>query len=322
MTDHVAAVRRVLQEESNGIVELARRCDEQVAKAVDWMLACKGRVVCCGLGKSGHVAEKAAATFASTGTPSFFLHASEAHHGDLGMVTKDDIVLLYTYSGETDEIVRLMPSLKSQGARTILISGRPASSSGRQADLILDVSVDSEACPNNLAPTTSTTVMLALSDALAVAAMEARGFSPEDFARFHPAGTLGRRLTLTVGDVMRKGEDLPLSSPGDSLLEVMQTIAKAGAGCTCVVDEDRRLLGIVTEGDLRRAIIRCDGRLEGVASDAMTVDPGSVDASLLAFEALEIFENYPHKIGELPVLEGGQVVGVLMLKDLVRTGIV
>lgn len=311
-----------MREEASAILALADRVDGMFQQAVGWILECQGRVVCCGLGKSGHVAEKAAATFASTGTPSFFMHAAEALHGDLGMVTDKDIVVLYTYSGESDEIARVVPAVRAQGARTVLMTGRPESSVGRTVDLVLDVHVDSEACPNNLAPTTSTTVMLALSDALAVAAMEARGFSAEDFARFHPAGNLGRRLTLRVQDIMRSGEDLPLSRPDDPLLEVMRTISKAGAGCTCVVDPDGGLLGLITEGDLRRWIIGHEGTVVGTASQAMTTHPGTVEPEMLAVEGLEAMQNYTRPIGEMPVVQKGRVVGLLMMKDLVRAGIV
>jgi len=316
------SLKRVLEQEAAALMALAKRLEPAHLQAAEWILQCRGRVVCCGLGKSGHVAAKAAATFASTGTPSFFMHATEALHGDLGMVTENDVVLFYTYSGESDEIQRLIPAVRSQGARTMVVCGRRGSSAATAADLFLNVEVDTEACPNNLAPTTSTTVMLALSDALAVAVMEERGFSAEDFARFHPSGALGRRLTLKVEDVMRQGEDLALSSPTDSLLDVMRTIAKAGAGCTCVVDGEGRLLGLITEGDLRRRIIANDGRVEGQASDIMTEKPGTIEPGLMAIEGLEMFQNYARPIGEMPVVAQGQVVGLLMLKDLLRAGIV
>lgn len=321
MPNHIPAIHRVLHEEAQAISAVAARLDGAFETAVEWVLGCSGRIVCCGLGKSGHVSAKAAATFASTGSPSFFLHAAEALHGDLGMVTASDVVIFYTYSGESDEIVRVIPAVKAQGARTILVSGRKNSSAGQMVDLVLDVSVDSEACPNNLAPTTSTTVMLALSDALAIAAMEARGFSAEDFARFHPAGALGRRLLLRVMDVMRRGDDLPLSSPDDSVLDVMKTITRVGAGCTCVIDLEGALLGLVTEGDLRRWIVGSEG-LKGVASELMTRGPATIEPELLAFEALEVFQNTSRPIGEMPVVSAGKVVGLLMLKDLLRAGLV
>lgn len=321
MSDHREPVARVLVQEASAIQALAGRLSEETNLVVSMILGCNGRVVTCGLGKSGHVAEKAAATFASTGTPAFYLHAAEALHGDLGMVTASDVVLFYTYSGESDEIVRVIPAVKSQGAKTVLLTGRADSSAGRMVDLVLDVRVDGEACPNNLAPTTSTTVMLALSDALAVAVMEARGFSAEEFARFHPAGALGRRLTLRVEDVMRKGEDLPLSSPLDSVIDVMKTITRVGAGCTCVVNPEHKLLGLVTEGDLRRWIVGSGG-LSGTAQELMTTGPATIEPGLLAVEALEAIQNHPKPIGEMPVVSNGQVVGLVMLKDLSRSGIV
>ena len=315
-------LRRVLHEESRAIAALADRLDEGHKMAVEWILASSGRVITCGVGKSGHIAAKAAATFASTGTPSFFLHAAEAVHGDLGMVTDQDVVLAYTYSGETDEVFRLFPSFRQIGAKTIVVTGRADSSAGRAADLVVDVAVDREACPNNLAPTTSTTVMLAYSDALAVAVMESRGFTPEDFARFHPAGALGKRLLMTVRDVMRQGEDLALVAPADLVADVMAVITKAGAGGACVVDAAGGLLGFVSDGDLRRWIVAGHSATEGTAADLMSAGGPVVEPGLLAIDALESFQNYERKIGEMPVVEDGKVVGLLMLKDLLRSGIV
>ena len=315
-------LKRVLKEEADAIIQLAGRVDGAFAQAIDWIENCPGRVICCGLGKSGHIARKTAATLASTGTPSLFLHAAESVHGDLGMVTKDDIVLVYTYSGETDEVVRLFPSFKKLGARTIVVTGRPDSSAGREADLVLDIHVDKEACPNNLAPTTSTTVMLALSDALAVAVMERRSFSEEEFAVFHPAGALGKRLTLRVTDVMRSGADLATVRCETPIVEVMHAITQAGAGGACVVGESGELLGFISDGDLRRHFETHERPREAFAKDLMSESPASIEPTLLAFEALEVFQNYPRKIGEMPVVENGKVVGLLMLKDLLRSGIV
>lgn len=291
-------------------------------QAVETILACSGRVITCGVGKSGHIARKTAGTLSSTGTPSLFLHASEAVHGDLGMVTVRDVVLLYTHSGETDEIVRLFPSLRAIGARTILITGRPESSAGREADLVLDTGVGEEACPNNLAPTTSTTVMLALSDALAVAVMERRGFSRDDFAKFHPSGTLGRRLLLKVRDVMRTGNDLAVVHEADPVLEVMRRISKAGVGAACVVDGTGALLGLISDGDLRRHFMNAPNPFEADAGSLMTRGVATMEPDLLAVEALEAFQNHPRKIGDMPVVEDGRLVGLLMLKDLLRAGIV
>ena len=315
-------IQRVLKEEAEALVSLSDRIGDQFEKMVESILACKGRVVTCGIGKSGHIAEKAAATFASTGTPSFFLHAAEAVHGDLGMVTADDVVLAYTYSGETDEVVRLFPSFRAQQAKTAVITGRSNSSAAREADLVLDVAVGREACPNNLAPTTSTTVMLAVSDALAVAAMEARSFGADDFAKYHPAGALGRRLLLTVRDIMRSGEDLATVSRSTPVLEVMRAMTKAGSGGACVVSDSEEVEGFISDGDLRRWFVKEGSPLEGKAEDLM-IKPGAVvEPGMLAFDALEVFQNFPAKIGEMPVVEDGRLVGLLVLKDLLRSGIV
>lgn len=312
--------RRVLLQEADALTKLANALNGRFGDAVEWITNCGGRVITCGVGKSGHMARKTAGTLSSTGTPSLFLHAAEAVHGDLGMVTEGDIVLLYSHSGETDEIVRLFPPLKSIGARTILITGRPNSSAGRLADLVLETHVEEEACPNNLAPTTSTTAMLALSDALAVAVMERRNFGKEDFARFHPSGTLGRRLLLRVSDVMKPRHDMAIVTPETQMLDVMRSITQAGVGAACVVDKDFHLVGFISDGDLRRFVAH-ERRLEAVASDFMTKAFSTIEPDLLAVEALEVFQNLPKKIGEMPVVENGKVVGLLMLKDLLRSGI-
>ncbi|MEZ5163360.1 MAG: KpsF/GutQ family sugar-phosphate isomerase [Fimbriimonadaceae bacterium] len=317
-----SGLERVLREEGLALNALAGRLDERFDQAVDWILACGGRVVTCGVGKSGHIGQKSAATFASTGTPSFFLHAAEAVHGDLGMVTDRDIVLALTYSGETDEIVRLFPSFREIGAKTILMTGRTGSSAAREADLVLDVSVEKEACPNNLAPTTSTTAMIAACDAVAVAVMEARNFGAEDFARFHPAGALGKRLLLRVADVMRSGDELPLVDRSLSVLDLMKVVTRSGAGCACVTNENQELVGFISDGDLRRWFVNSAQPLEGSAGDLMNQTKAIIEPSLLAIEALEVFQNYPVKIGEMPVVENGRVVGLLVLKDLLRSGIV
>lgn len=314
--------QQVLLQEAKAVESLALRNHQELEQGIGWILACEGRVVTCGIGKSGHIAEKAAATFASTGTPSFFLHAAEAVHGDLGMVTRPDIVMAYTFSGETDEIVRLFPSFRQTGAKTILLTGRPESSAGRASDLVLDLSIEKEACPHNLAPTTSTTVMLAVSDGIAVEVMDRRNFTGEDFAKFHPAGSLGKRLILSVRDIMRQGEDLALVEPHVPVLDVMKSITRAGAGCACVVRADGSLVGFISDGDLRRWFVSGRSAMEGTASDLMSEGGPTVDPDLLAFDALESIQNYPRKIGELPVVEGGRVVGLLVLKDLLRSGIV
>lgn len=313
-------LRRVLTQEADAIALMAESLTPEFEKAVEWMVSCTGRVICCGLGKSGHIARKAAGTLASTGTPSLFMHASEAGHGDLGMVTERDIVIMYSHSGESDELMRLFPPLKVIGARTILITGRPQSSVGDAADLALSTFVTAEACPNNLAPTTSTTAMLALSDALAVAVMEVRGFGRDRYAVFHPAGALGKRLLLTVGDVMRSGADLALARPDDSLLEVLRAITQAGAGAACIVDDAGGLVGFFTDGDFRRHVV-ATGDHSAPVSTLMKLPSMTVGPDILAVEALEIFQNMEKKIGELPVVADKKVVGLLALKDLLRSGI-
>ncbi|HVL39518.1 MAG TPA: KpsF/GutQ family sugar-phosphate isomerase [Fimbriimonadaceae bacterium] len=317
----MSTIRRVLLEEASAIQNLADHLGPPFEQAVETILSCQGRVITCGVGKSGHIARKTAGTLSSTGTPSLFLHAAEAVHGDLGMVTGRDVVLLYTHSGETDEIVRLFPSLRAIGARTILITGRLRSSAGFLADLVLDTGVVHEACPNNLAPTTSTTVMLALSDALAVEVMERRKFTKEDFARFHPSGTLGRRLLLRVRDVMRAGSDMALVSPEEPVIEVMRSISKAGVGAACVAGANGELLGLISDGDLRRHFVGSERPFEATAEDLMTRNVAVIDPDLLAVEALESFQNYPKQIGDMPVVEDDRLIGLLMLKDLLRSGI-
>lgn len=314
--------RRALQQEAAAILHLADQLGPEFDQAVEWLLACEGRVITCGVGKSGHIGRKTAGTLSSTGTPSLFLHASEAVHGDLGMVTTRDIVILYTHSGETDEIVKLFPPIRAIGARTILITGRPESSAGREADLVLTTHVTEEACPNNLAPTTSTTAMIALSDALAIATMERRGFGREDFAKFHPSGALGKRLLLRVRDVMRARNDMATVPPSAKYLEISRAITEAGVGAAVVVNDAGEMIGFISDGDLRRHLQESNGNLDQTAEQVMTVGVTTIEPDLLAVEAFEVFQNLPRKIGEMPVIEGGKLVGLIMLKDLVRSGIV
>lgn len=313
--------KRVLLQEAEALKKLAESLNGRFGDAVEWILACNGRVITCGVGKSGHMARKTAGTLSSTGTPSLFLHAAEAVHGDLGMVTAADVVLLYSHSGETDEIVRLFPAFKAIGAKTIIVTGRPDSSAGRLADLVLETHVEEEACPHNLAPTTSTTAMLALSDALAVAVMERRNFSKEDFARFHPSGSLGKRLLLRVSDVMRLPEDMAVVSPDTQMLDVMRAITGAGVGAACVVDDAHHMVGFISDGDIRRYLVSHERRMEALASDFMVKSVATIGPDLLAVEALEVFQNLPKKIGEMPVLDNQKLVGLIMLKDLLRSGI-
>ena len=317
----IAGGRAVVQQEAAALERMAHTLGAEFQLAAEWILSATGRVITCGVGKSGHMARKAAGTFSSTGTPSFFLHASEAVHGDLGMVTASDIVILYSQSGETDEVVRLFPSIRDQGARTILITGRDTSSGARAADLVLNTGVTEEACLHNLAPTTSAIAMSAMSDALAVSVMEARGFSRDDFARFHPSGALGKRLLLRVADVMRSVEEIAVVSPTTDVLAVIREMTRASVGVACVVDGES-YVGLISEGDLRRHLLAHSEKLEGTAMDMVNPLAATTDGDLLAVEALEAFQNHPKKIGEMPVLANGKLAGLLVLKDLLRTGIV
>ncbi len=313
--------KSALRQEAEAIKILADRLGREFEQAIDLILTCTGRVITCGIGKSGHIARKTAGTLSSTGTPSLFLHAAEAVHGDLGMITSGDVVILYSHSGETDEIVRLFPSIRSQSAKSILITGRSNSSAGREADICLNTFVEEEACPNNLAPTTSTTAMLALSDAIAIAAMERRGFSKDDFARFHPSGALGKRLLLTVRDVMRAYPDIAHVGLSANTTDVIRSMTQSAVGAACVVDADVQLLGLISESDLRKHLLSHENPLASPAADLMNPSPTTIDPDLLAIDAFEVFQNFPVKIGELPVVEDGKVAGLLVLKDLLRSGI-
>ncbi|MER3472779.1 MAG: KpsF/GutQ family sugar-phosphate isomerase [Armatimonadota bacterium] len=315
--------REVLRIEAQSILRLIDRLDERFERAVQMILSCKGRVVTTGMGKSGAIARKVAATFASTGTPAFFLHPAEGVHGDLGMVTGEDVVLALSTSGETDELLAILPALKRIGVQLIAMVGRTESTLAQAADVVLDVSVEREACPYNLAPTASTTAMLAMGDALAITVMQERRFTPEDFAVFHPAGTLGRRLLLRVHDVMRTGDSVAVVHQARPLREVLFAITRANAGAACIVNDEGVLVGIITDGDIRRHLLRDVANLDRPAEELMTRTPYVVRGNPLAIEALHLFESLPVKIGEMPVLDdSGKPVGMLMLKDLLRTGIV
>ncbi|HSV72634.1 MAG TPA: KpsF/GutQ family sugar-phosphate isomerase [Chthonomonadales bacterium] len=324
MEDRVLARgRAVLDTEAAAIQALSARLDDHFVQAVRLVLGCRGRIVCTGVGKAGAVARKVAASLASTGSPALYLHPAEGQHGDLGVVTADDLVIAFSYSGESDEVVRLLPSLARIGATLVAVAGNPGSSLSTAAHLVLDVGVAAEACPLGLAPTTSTTAMLALGDALAMAAMDARGFTREEFAVLHPAGALGRRLTLRVSDVMRSGEQMAVSSPTDSVRDVLFAITRAGAGAAFVVDSDGRLAGMITDGDVRRALLRNPDALDRKAADVMNRNPLVVAGNPLAVEALSLLQESPRRPGEAPVVDGeGRPVGVIMLKDLLRSGVV
>jgi len=313
--------KAVLDIEANVILTLKDRLDESFVSAVDLILQCKGRVVVTGMGKSGAIGRKLAGTLASTGSPALFLHPAEGVHGDLGMVTSQDVVIALSNSGETDEIISIVPAIKRIGARLISILGRTDSALGQYSDVVLDASVEREACPLGLAPTASTTAMLALGDALALAAMEARKFSAEDYAVLHPAGTLGRRLTMRVSDVMRTGDRMATVSEDEIVRDVLFAITKAGAGAANVVNGVQKLVGIITDGDLRRHMLADERCLYRKAHEIMTPNPRVVNPDQLATEGVRILETC--KIGELPVLDDkGKPIGMLMMKDLFQAGIV
>jgi len=304
----------VLAIESQAVAALADRLDSAFMQAVELLLACRGRVVVCGVGKSGHVGRKIAATLASTGTPALFVHAAEAAHGDLGMITPADVLIALSYSGETAELLTIVPLVKLEGTPMIAITGNPASSLARHANVHLDVHVDKEACPLNLAPTSSTTATLALGDALAIACMEARGFGPSDFARSHPGGALGRRLLTRVADIMRTGEAVPSVTIKSSVLDAVAEIGRKRLGMTAILDAEGRLLGVFTEGDLRRLIERVgDVRTLRVA-DVMTRNPLTVPPGMLAAEAARILDASLKN--QLLVIDDGRLVGALHMHDL------
>lgn len=316
----LALARQVLTTEAQAIEALAARLDPAFANAVAHILDCRGRVIVSGMGKSGHIARKIAATLASTGTPSFFVHPSEASHGDLGMITPQDVVLALSNSGETDEVVALIPHLKREGAALIVMTGNLRSTLARAADVVLDASVASEACPLGLAPTTSTTVALALGDALALALLDARGFSAEDFARSHPGGTLGRRLLTRVSDIMRTGDALPIVAQTATLQEALVEISGKGMGMTAVLDEDARVVGIFTDGDLRRCFEK-SRELTTPMQHLMKTSPRTISADRLAVDAVALMETAP-KISQLLVVDSAQhLIGALHMHDLFRARI-
>lgn len=317
----LAIARRTLEIEASAVTALGARLDAAFVAAVQMILDCRGRVVVSGMGKSGHIGSKIAASLASTGTPAFFVHPGEASHGDLGMITGDDVVIALSNSGESAELVAIVPLIKRRGARLIGMTGNPKSTLGREADLHLDASVATEACPHNLAPTASTTAALALGDALVVALLSARGFTAEDFARTHPGGSLGRRLLIHVRDLMHSGAALPVVPETASLKEALLEMTRKGLGMTAVVDADGRLLGVFTDGDLRRCLDRgLDLQGSGIA-ELMTRNPITVAQDALAAEAVHLMEE--RKINGVLAVDGeGRLVGALNMHDLLRAGVV
>ncbi|QCF26568.1 KpsF/GutQ family sugar-phosphate isomerase [Hydrocarboniclastica marina] len=316
----IASARRTIQIERDAVAALDDRVDAKFVKACQLLMACAGRVVVIGMGKSGHVGRKIAATFASTGTPAFFVHPGEASHGDMGMITPEDVVLAISNSGNTSEVVTLLPLIKRMGAPLITMTGNPDSIMARQAAVNIDITVTLEACPLGLAPTSSTTATLVMGDALAVALLEARGFSAEDFAFSHPGGTLGRRLLLKVADIMHAGEALPKVPEHAVLSDALMEMSRKGLGMTAVVDEDNRLLGVFTDGDLRRTLDRPLDIHSTRIGSVMTTRCKTIGPDHLAAEALNIMEEI--KINGLLVTDDDRrLVGALNMHDLLRAGV-
>ncbi|VVD82544.1 arabinose 5-phosphate isomerase [Pandoraea eparura] len=312
--------REVLRTEADAIERVSAHLDDSFFEAISLLLACRGRVVVTGMGKSGHIGRKLAATFASTGTPAFFVHPAEASHGDLGMITTDDVVVALSNSGETGELVSILPMIKRIGAKLIAMTGNAASSLGRLSDVHLDAHVDREACPLGLAPTASTTAALALGDALAVTLLDARGFGAEDFARSHPGGALGRRLLTFVRDVMRTDERVPRVRADASLSDALLEMTAKGLGMTAIVDADDRVVGIFTDGDLRRLFKRTLDFTTLTLADVMKAGPRSIGPDQLAAEAAELMERFG--ITQLLVTENDRLVGALNVHDLFAAKVV
>ena len=316
----LALAASVLDIEARAVDALKSRLNDDFIAACDLCMETPGRVVVTGMGKSGHVSNKIAATLASTGTPAFFMHPAEASHGDLGMITSQDLLIAISYSGETAEVVTILPVVKRMGARLLAITGNPRSTMAEAADVHLDISVAEEACPLNLAPTASTTATLAMGDALAVALLKKRGFTAEDFARSHPSGSLGKRLLLRVSDVMRTGDRVPAVSPDVSLRDALLEMTDKGLGMTAIVDADRRVLGIFTDGDLRRTLDAGADIRTTIIRDVMHANCKTIDQDVLAAEALHVLEQ--NKItGLLVADEDGLLIGALNIHDLFREGL-
>ncbi|MDG2375442.1 MAG: KpsF/GutQ family sugar-phosphate isomerase [Woeseiaceae bacterium] len=316
----VALAAKVLNIESRAVSELIPRLDDSFSAACALCLDIKGRVVITGMGKSGHVGSKIAATLASTGTPSFFMHPADASHGDLGMITQHDLLLAVSYSGETDEVVTILPLVKRMGAKLISMTGKPGSTLATTADVHLDVSISEEACPLNLAPTASTTATLAMGDALAVALLESRGFTAEDFALSHPSGSLGKKLLLRVDDVMHIGDAVPSVGPNVNVTDGLLEMSQKGLGMTAIVDNTNKILGVFTDGDLRRALDKGINIHKIMISEVMHEGCITIGPDIMAAEAVHVLEE--NKITGLLVADAdGRLVGALNIHDLFRAGV-
>lgn len=318
----LALAKEVLEIEAGAVLALVGRLGESFVAAVDTIHACAGRVVVTGMGKSGHVGGKIASTLASTGTPAFFMHPGEASHGDLGMIAAGDVVIAISNSGESDEILRILPLIKRRGAKVIAITGRAQSTLARESDVHLDAAVDKEACPMNLAPTASTTATLALGDALAVALLEKRGFGSDDYALHHPGGALGRKLLLHVADVMHTGDRLPRVGVDATLKEAILEMSQKGLGMTAIVEADGRVAGLFTDGDLRRTLEKHEDIRGLKVAEVMTRNPRAIGPSRLAAEAAQVMQAH-HVSGRLLVVdEAGRLVGAVHVDDLLRAGVI
>jgi arabinose-5-phosphate isomerase len=324
MTGMETDAQKVLRMEADAILELVPRVDKHFDAAVEMILACKGRAVVTGMGKSGLIGRKIAATLASTGTPSFYLHPAEGIHGDLGMVTGGDVVIALSNSGETAEVLNILPSLRRIGAKIISMVGNPDSTLGKNGDITLNVGVSKEACPLGLAPTSSTTAALAFGDALALALLSKRNFTAQQFAVFHPGGSLGRKLLLTVGNIMHTGKDNPLVHGNTKVQDALFVITDKGLGAVSVVDDNNVMLGVLTDGDIRRGLSKGVGFLQQPVTELMTAKPKTITKDKLAAEALHLMESHrPKPITVLPVLDKEKhVIGLLHMTDLVRQGVV
>ncbi|GBE03802.1 arabinose 5-phosphate isomerase KdsD [bacterium BMS3Abin09] len=322
MKEFIEQAKKILQIEAKAVSALVDRIDERFVDAIEIIYSCTGKIVVTGMGKSGLIGKKIAATFASTGTPAFFLNPAEGSHGDIGMVTKGDVVLMISNSGETAEIVTIIPTLKRMDMKIIAMTGNPNSLLARSADVSLDVSVEEEACPMGLAPTASTTAALAMGDALAITLLNKRGFTAEDFALIHPGGSLGRKLILTVSDIMHTGTDIPVVSTDTFMKDAIIEISSKRLGITAVVDSGKKLKGVLTDGDLRRGLEKWgEGLFSLKAEEVMTLNSKTVNTKILAAKALAIMEK--HSITCLVVSDGGEKVdGVIHLHDLLKAGIV
>ena len=313
--------RQVLDIEAAAVQALSLRLDESFLQALDLILRCEGRVIVSGMGKSGHIARKIAATMSSTGTPAYFVHPGEASHGDLGMVAGCDVFIALSYSGESQELMTIVPAIKRQGAKLISMTGNPASSLARVADVHLNAAVDKEACPMGLAPTASTTASLALGDALAVALLDAKGFNAESFARSHPGGSLGRRLLTRVCDIMRTGSRMPMVRGDAMLSEALMEMSRKGVGMTAIVDEHDKVLGIFTDGDLRRTLEKKLDFGSTPVKSVMSSDPRCIGPDSMASEAVQLMEQY--NINQMLVVDGQQqLVGALNMHDLLHAKVI